>query len=288
MYFARLASRARNWPYVSHYSFHSFLTLRGWIGNRRSVKQTVSRPKRKRKLDDDFDFIASDDDDDYGDDYDDDVDYDIIPTSATTSPERRKCNNFDPLTNVILLCGPPGSGKSCAVYACAKELDWEVFEVWPGIGKRGAKDLDAYVGDVGSNQVVESGGRERQALILLEEVDLLWNSDKAFWEGVVDLASKSKRPIVMTCNGEWSAFVNRTSRLFTALQILSSCHPTSFLFKPSLISNPRNPNRPFLSFGPFFFWNAMPTCRICWIAFIPLVLWLLGTTHPVGRICGVR
>ncbi|KAJ8086627.1 hypothetical protein PM082_005450 [Marasmius tenuissimus] len=58
------------------------------------------------------------------------------------------------LTNTVVLTGPPGSGKTAAVYACADELGWEVFEVYPGIGKRNASNLDNLVGDVGKNHLV--------------------------------------------------------------------------------------------------------------------------------------
>jgi hypothetical protein len=60
------------------------------------------------------------------------------------------------LTNTILIAGPPGCGKTAAVYACADELGWEVFEVYPGIGKRSASSLDNLVGDVGKNHLVRN------------------------------------------------------------------------------------------------------------------------------------
>ena len=68
-------------------------------------------------------------------------------------------NAFD-MSNTIVLCGPSGSGKTAAVYACAAELDWEVFEVYPGVGKRSGVALDNLIGQVGRNHLVtKQGGR---------------------------------------------------------------------------------------------------------------------------------
>lgn len=68
-------------------------------------------------------------------------------------------NSFD-MSNTIVLCGPSGSGKTAAVYACAAQLDWEVFEVYPGVGRRSGTALDNLIGEVGRNHLVmKQGGR---------------------------------------------------------------------------------------------------------------------------------
>lgn len=182
------------------------------------------------------------------------------------------------LTNTILLSGPSGCGKTAAVYACAEELGWEVFEVYPGIGKRNGASLLSLVGDAGKHHLVGKGstrsvrnedahqkngitsffstkgsrahsifssntsaeGNEpsspgslitlehslpsegtssltnnesdsaqmlnRQSIILLEEVDILFNEDVNFWPTIVTLIKESRRPVVMTCNGMLSIF----------------------------------------------------------------------------------
>ncbi|KAJ3510991.1 hypothetical protein NLJ89_g4360 [Agrocybe chaxingu] len=58
------------------------------------------------------------------------------------------------LHNTILLVGPCGSGKTASVYACAEELGWDVFEVYPGIGRRNGANVDNLIGEVGKNHLV--------------------------------------------------------------------------------------------------------------------------------------
>lgn len=132
---------------------------------------------------------------------------------------------FDPsreLSNGILLTGPSGCGKTAMVFACAEEMGYEVFELYPGMGRRSNKDVQAAVGDLGRNHMVSGGGSHasafsammkgnaagasahqgtaRQSLILIEEVDILFRDDIPFWSGVAQLINTSRRPVVMTCN----------------------------------------------------------------------------------------
>ena len=165
--------------------------------------------------------------------------------------------------NAVLISGPPGCGKTASVFAVAKELDFEVFEVHPGM-RRNAKDIFDKVGDMTQNHHVQGVGNkmaaeptpntieidltnheiasgkqssmsnffsksqtskqrksprktkgkdvknakapkaQKQSMILLEEVDVLFDEDKGFWTGVMSLINQSKRPVVLTCNEESS------------------------------------------------------------------------------------
>ncbi|KAI0432199.1 hypothetical protein F5Y09DRAFT_302394 [Xylaria sp. FL1042] len=167
------------------------------------------------------------------------------------------------LTNAVLLSGPHGCGKTATVYAIAKELDFEVFEINAG-ARRSGKDILEKVGDMTRNHLVQHHNKDehrgdittddeiakdlksgkqgmmtsffkpthsqptkgvgnvdqtpvpagsapqekkpnrdqKQSLILLEEVDILYEEDKQFWATVISMIAQSKRPFVMTCNNE--------------------------------------------------------------------------------------
>jgi DNA polymerase III delta prime subunit len=168
------------------------------------------------------------------------------------------------LKNAVLISGPHGCGKTGAVYAVAKELGFEIFEINPS-SKRSGKDIMEKVGDMTRNHLVQrhnllppepidvenqrmeealandiQSGRQgtmnsffkpkeptkakptpkkpenkkdgaavkapvkqqKQSLILIEEVDILYEEDKQFWATVMSLIVQSKRPVIMTCNDE--------------------------------------------------------------------------------------
>jgi len=69
-------------------------------------------------------------------------------------------------------------------------------------GKQSAPSLEQVHGEINvgsTSTALKSEGLK--ALICLEEVDVLYEEDKGFWPCVTSFVEKSRRPVVMTCNG---------------------------------------------------------------------------------------
>ncbi|GAA5981057.1 hypothetical protein JCM10908_003967 [Rhodotorula pacifica] len=156
----------------------------------RGIDPTKKKKKKKKRRHDGLeDFMASssdeeDDDDDRSDlassPFGSDVDYSAaedededdlllhghghagISRPRASSASSSQPSVFPSLTNLILLQGPSGSGKSSTVHAVARQLGYEVFEVFPGFGRRAAKDLERYVGDAARNHVVNGGSPRKR------------------------------------------------------------------------------------------------------------------------------
>ena len=235
-------------------------------GQDKPSKVTAPKKKRKRKELDDFIISSDEEENELGEVSDDEGDWLLSSRKDERKTVMQKAKEGR-LTNAVVISGPNGCGKSAAVYAIAKELDFEVFEI-NASSRRSGKDVLEKVGDMTRNHLVQqhrvyqnenepevveedevardlksgrqgtmmsffrpkgqtsrpNGGKtilnakptttssiapksappkaQKQSLILLEEVDILYEEDKQFWATLFGLIAQSKRPFVMTCNDE--------------------------------------------------------------------------------------
>lgn len=124
-------------------------------GNTGRKSESAGKRKRKNKKLDGF-VVSSDDEthelEEVSEDEDD------RPTSPSQRRQQRTIvRDGDPTKDagrVVVISGPHGCGKTATVYAVAKELNFEIFEINAG-GRRNGKDIMDRVGDMTSNHQVQ-------------------------------------------------------------------------------------------------------------------------------------
>ncbi|KAL6452665.1 ELG1 Telomere length regulation protein ELG1 [Candida maltosa Xu316] len=103
----------------------------------------------------------------------------------------------------LIIQGSCGSGKSAAVYTAMNELDGYVHEINAG-QNRGRRDILANLKELCTTQSVKDTQEFHKGLVLLEDVNILFEQDKTFWQAIQEIINVSKRPIVMTCEELWN------------------------------------------------------------------------------------
>lgn len=122
--------------------------------------ENAGKRKRKSKKLDGF-VISSDEEDNAMDEITDpedniasDADLGFKKTVIRAGDAAKGSNEPGRVTNAVVISGPHGCGKTAAVYAVAKELGFEVFEI-NSSSRRSGKDILEKVGDMTRNHLVQ-------------------------------------------------------------------------------------------------------------------------------------
>ncbi|EGY19396.1 uncharacterized protein VDAG_09598 [Verticillium dahliae VdLs.17] len=120
--------------------------------------KAVSGPKKKRKRGKLDGFVVSSDEDASYDPDDmtepEDENVPLAPKQTIMQTIPKSGKDMPRVANAALISGPHGSGKTAAVYAIAKELGFEVFEI-NSSSRRSGKDVLDKVGDMTRNHLVQ-------------------------------------------------------------------------------------------------------------------------------------
>ncbi|XP_071451989.1 ATPase family AAA domain-containing protein 5 [Hetaerina americana] len=229
--------------------------LKSWLENwaRRSSLKGSSRNKKKSGL--------SDSEEDYSS---------SIEFCSSDDDDETKENKSLP-TNVAILIGSCGSGKTSSVYALAKEMNFKVLEI-NASSKRSGKYILATVKEATrSYQVMSSGGPSSSAsigsffkkssqnktndsierktlskdtkssgkassamsLIFVEDVDVVFeNEDEGFIGALTSLTTSTKRPVILEVHTSKPLRMGTTNNWLLEEILTESCpHLINFLAK---------------------------------------------------------
>lgn len=166
----------------------------------RAAAKPDANGKRKRKAKKSDSFVVSSGEEDDLDEITE-LEDDILGFGGSSNAQKtvvRPVKDGKKLMNAVVLSGPHGCGKTAAVYAVAKELEFEVFEINPS-SRRSGKDILEKVGDMTRNHLVQQSHNPT----LTDEEDLrideaLAKDIQSGRQGTMNSFFKTKEPPVPT------------------------------------------------------------------------------------------
>lgn len=122
--------------------------------------------------------------------------------------------NFNKGKKSALIYGPTGSGKTSAIHALAKDLNYEIMEV-NASDKRNKDEIHQLVGSASNQMSLFHKGK----IILIDEVDgLSGTKDRGGIPEITRIIEKTSFPLILTANDPWDSkfsSLRRNSEMIT-------------------------------------------------------------------------
>lgn len=104
-------------------------------------------------------------------------------------------------SNLMILHGPCGSGKTTTVHMCSKELGLNIIEINVGM-MRSQSHIKKYFTEASQSESVKNSSNATANtslnLILIDDADIVFDDDVGMYQGIAALVKSSKCPIILT------------------------------------------------------------------------------------------
>ncbi|MEM0167285.1 MAG: AAA family ATPase [Thermoplasmatales archaeon] len=130
----------------------------------------------------------------------------------------KKWASGKPEKKALLLYGPPGTGKTSTAIALAREMGWELMEF--NASDIRSKDAIEQTALKGSQYYSLEGGKDRKKLILMDEVDSIYErnvegADLGGKAAILKLVEVTENPVILIANDLYSLRSTPTGKALT-------------------------------------------------------------------------
>jgi len=117
-----------------------------------------------------------------------------------------------------LIEAPSSSFKSCLVHYLANQGNLKVIEIHAGMSRSGLQMKNA-IGEATQSRVIGKQHMLYSSLILIDDVDIVFEEDKAFYSCLRDLVKQARCPVLMTCSKIPKQFIHAVQSNVNACKI---------------------------------------------------------------------